>query len=283
MNPAGNSKTAVFLFNVLLVVIIAAINSAISTDITLLYLLPLLLTSWLVNAQAGIILSLMSSLLWMFYDVSVGSVNATPLFHAWQAVIRFVLFLMIAIIASRLRQELHKERNLSRIDELTNLANRRHFFETLNLELQKLKRYRHPLTLMYIDVDDFKSINDRFGHDAGDDLLRLIASILKKHTRAYDLAARLGGDEFALLLPETDFRHARETVTALHKRLETAQQEELQVTFSIGSMTFVDAPESADEAVRMADELMYSVKRKGKNSTKADRYIQPVPQEQGVR
>jgi diguanylate cyclase (GGDEF)-like protein len=276
MNVFRPSTTTSFLFNLFLVIVIGTINHLIVTDITLLYLIPILRVSWFVGTWAGTILSLLSAGLWLVYDASFVSVNATPLFHAWQAMIRFILFLSTAITIARLKKELDKERQLSRSDELTNVANRRYFFDALNTELEKLKRYRHPLTLMYIDVDDFKSINDRFGHDAGDDFLRLVASILADNTRTYDLVARLGGDEFAVLLPETDFPHARETARKLHKRLEEARSNKNQVTFSFGSLTLAKAPASADEAVRMADEIMYSVKKSGKNSTKTELYGEQV-------
>src|SRR5439155_18606242 len=89
-------------------------------------------------------------------------------------------------------------------DELTELANRRYFMETLETELRRAERFSEALALVFADLDDFKRVNDRFGHNVGDDVLRAFADVVRKRVRTIDLAARLGGEEFAVLLLETD-------------------------------------------------------------------------------
>lgn len=114
-------------------------------------------------------------------------------------------------------------------------------------------------------------VNDSFGHQAGDDLLCLVAEIIRRNLRATDLAARFGGDEFAVLLPETGADAARAVVQRLQGQLLGAvRTREWPVTFSIGVVTFNDAPEAVDEMVKRADNLMYAVKQSGKNSIKQE-------------
>jgi diguanylate cyclase (GGDEF)-like protein/PAS domain S-box-containing protein len=159
------------------------------------------------------------------------------------------------------------ERRLARVDPLTGLANRRAFYEGAELERKRALRHSRPLSVAYVDLDNFKQINDRMGHEVGDQLLIQIGSILQNTLRAEDLAARMGGDEFAILLPENDYESARTAVYKTHRMLtDMAKDKKWPVTFSIGMVTFSVPPESVEEIVRVADDLMYSVKHNGKNS-----------------
>ncbi|HTC77354.1 MAG TPA: diguanylate cyclase, partial [Terriglobales bacterium] len=103
----------------------------------------------------------------------------------------------------QLAAALAAEKELSRSDPLTGLPNRRAFYEVALAEADRARRYRHPLSLAYLDVDNFKQVNDDYGHDAGDELLVRVAEVLRRNLRNNDIVARLGGDEFAMLLPET--------------------------------------------------------------------------------
>jgi diguanylate cyclase (GGDEF)-like protein len=107
------------------------------------------------------------------------------------------------LIISQLRSLYAQERNLSRTDTLTGIPNRRAFLESLEIEKNRARRYDHPLTLDYVDLDHFKQLNDTLGHNTGDELLRVVANAMKLDVRQVDVLARLGGDEFAVLLPET--------------------------------------------------------------------------------
>jgi diguanylate cyclase (GGDEF)-like protein len=116
-------------------------------------------------------------------------------------------------------------------------------------------------------VDDFKLVNDRLGHSAGDRLLMLVADTLRANVRAVDVVARLGGDEFAVLMPETDDRSAQVMLRRVRRQLlEAARLKGWPVTFSAGLITWVEPPPGVDEMLRTADELMYTAKRHGKNS-----------------
>ena len=153
-------------------------------------------------------------------------------------------------------------------DELTSLANRRSFRESLDTELLRAERFGSGLALIVADLDDFKNVNDRFGHQAGDEVLRSFAEVLQGRIRGIDLAARLGGEEFAILLPETDAVGAE--ALAENLRIAVANLvvpigvEQIQITASFGVAAF---PESrgADELMTAADLALYSAKRHGKD------------------
>ncbi len=170
-------------------------------------------------------------------------------------------------LQEQLRKALEKEKELARLDTLTGLANRRAFYEALEKERARAHRYGRPLTVAYLDVDDFKRINDSQGHAIGDMVLVTMGQTLRENLRVNDVVARLGGDEFALLLPETDVT-AAETVVRKVQDLLRAEMEAYgwHITFSIGVANFLDPPESLETMIRTADELMYTAKAAGKNS-----------------
>jgi len=153
-------------------------------------------------------------------------------------------------------------------DELTGLANRRSFRESLDTELQRAERFGNGLALIVADLDDFKDVNDLFGHQAGDEVLRAFSEVLQGRIRGIDLAARLGGEEFAILLPETDAPGAeglaenlRVEVAGLAVQVGAAQ---VHTTASFGVAAFPEA-RTADELMTAADLALYSAKRQGKN------------------
>ncbi|HLQ51832.1 MAG TPA: diguanylate cyclase, partial [Terriglobales bacterium] len=153
---------------------------------------------------------------------------------------------------------LEAEKKLARCDVLTDLANRRAFYERAEQERKRAARYGRPLSLAYIDLDNFKQINDTRGHDACDQVLTNVATVLKNNLRAEDLAARLGGDEFALLLPEAGDAAAAFVIHKLHRLLTAAMQERnFPVTFSMGLVTYDGVPQNIEEMVQKADDLMY--------------------------
>ena len=168
---------------------------------------------------------------------------------------------------SRLTSLLAKEHELARIDPLTTVPNRRAFYEALDKERVRSLRYRRPLTIAYVDLDNFKKVNDSLGHAVGDELLVQVAVGLRSNLRASDYVGRLGGDEFGVILPETDATAAKLVLRKLQLQLlEEMKANSWQVTFSIGAATFLDPPDSLDVIIRMADETMYAIKARGKDN-----------------
>ncbi len=167
--------------------------------------------------------------------------------------------------------DLHENmRKMSITDGLTGLCNHREFYQTLRRELERARRYRHTVSLLIIDVDDFKNFNDRFGHLAGDLALKKIADLLRQCARATDVVARYGGEEFAVILPESTASGAlmlaerSKTEIALHNFLPQVSGE-VHLTVSIGVYTAEEGAVTEDQLVGYADEAAYSAKNTGKN------------------
>jgi diguanylate cyclase (GGDEF)-like protein len=157
----------------------------------------------------------------------------------------------------------------ARIDGLTGLANRRQFEQQLAAELARLERFAGPLAIVLADLDDFKDVNDRFGHPAGDAVLREFAHTLEERIRDIDVAARWGGEEFVVLLPGTDLAGAAQVAERLRAALEervvlSVDGDPIRVTASFGVAVYPDAG-SADELLETADAALYQAKRAGKN------------------
>ena len=122
-------------------------------------------------------------------------------------------------------------------------------------------------SLAYIDIDNFKRVNDTLGHSRGDELLITVAKTLKRSLRKTDLVARIGGDEFACLFPETEINAAKEAYTKAKESLSNEMSKNSwPVTFSVGVVTFDKTPEDLKKAIKIADELMYSIKNAEKNN-----------------
>jgi diguanylate cyclase (GGDEF)-like protein len=159
---------------------------------------------------------------------------------------------------------------LATTDGLTSLLNRRHFESLARTEWARFQRYGRPLSLMLLDIDRFKSVNDRFGHDTGDLVIKAVAHICKSTKRQPDVLARLGGEEFILLLPETDEASAEVAAERLRKSVEDHPltlpgDTTLQVTISIGIAGAKLSMASFEVLLKRADKALYEAKRSGRN------------------
>ena len=169
----------------------------------------------------------------------------------------------------RLRAEMERRERLQReaeIDSLTGISNRRHLEKRLDEEMERSSRLGTSFTLLFADLDDFKTINDEYGHLLGDDALRLVARTLEENARLIDVVARYGGEEFVLLMPSTEPERARAFYERVREALARASQEELGVLvrLSAGAVGSRDA-ESAGSILEAADRAMYEAKRRGKD------------------
>jgi diguanylate cyclase (GGDEF)-like protein len=169
----------------------------------------------------------------------------------------------LAAVTRDLEEANERLHRLSMLDPLTGVANRRRFDELLDIEWRRGVRSRNPLSLLMIDVDKFKPYNDAKGHQAGDECLRLVASILRENLhRAADVVSRYGGEEFAVLLPDSDGEAARRTAERLRERV----AERAPVTISVGVATAVPYRDLAPgPLIGSADEALYEAKRAGRN------------------
>jgi diguanylate cyclase (GGDEF)-like protein len=255
----------------LLVVMIAFLGyldyiSGFEFSFSLFYLFPVTAAAWFVNRKSAIYLSFVSTVVWYISNLLAGQTYTQPVIGYWNAAVRLGFFIITALLLSRMKESLDREKELSRTDSITGLFNSRAFYQLADAELRRVKRYAHPYTLAYLDIDQFKNINDRFGHLVGDSVLKVIAGTLLENLRQTDLVARLGGDEFAILLPETDNEAARVTITKVQQVLNKAMtSHNWKTTFSIGVVTYHKYSLPIDAMIQKVDALMYKAKESGRN------------------
>jgi len=234
---------------------------------TVFYLIPIAMATWFTKRSIGLTLSILSAVTWLIADLSSGATYSSPDIPYWNGVARMGSFFILTFVLSVVKSTLKQEKEFSRIDFLTGIRNRRYFIELVNIEINRARRYEHPFTMVCIDLDNFKTVNDCFGHSTGDILLRLVARTIQQNIRVTDTVARLGGDEFAILLPETG-RNVAETIMQKVQKinLEILRRHGWPVTLSIGVVTFTSPPSTVDETLRKSDQLMYDAKINGKNN-----------------
>ena len=230
------------------------------------YLIPIVLVTWFAGRNLGLVMSIASTIVWFTADNLSGQPYSQPIFPFWNAGVRLGFFILVSFLLPALKEREH-EKEIARRDYLTGAANRRQFFEVAQAELERFQRYQHPFTIVYLDIDDFKTVNDQQGHQIGDQLLCSVVNRATLALRKTDFLARLGGDEFVALLPETDAEAAHIAVSKLqHALLEEMHSNNWPATYSIGVITCLDAHLTTDELINKADALMYSVKKNGKNA-----------------
>jgi diguanylate cyclase (GGDEF)-like protein len=240
--------------------------TGVELTISLFYLFPISLASWSLGKTPGRITGLFAAIIWQTSNLLAGEQASSPFVILWNTTVRLAVFLIYSSLLSGFRGLLEHQTELSRTDPLTGILNRRAFYEAADLELKKIDRYQRPLTVVFIDLDNFKAVNDASGHLTGDKLLQCVAQRIKVQLRGTDTVARLGGDGYALLLPETNEAAAGIVIPRMQKALMQEMREaNWPVTFSMGTLTCNAAPPSAQEMMHLADQLMYAAKRGGKN------------------
>jgi diguanylate cyclase (GGDEF)-like protein len=197
-----------------------------------------------------------------------------PNFYTPQIIEHLTAFAALAGIALENARLYAEQQRLAVTDGLTGLANRRWFDEALGREMERSKRFHHPLGLILLDIDNFKQYNDCYGHPTGDNLLKNLAEVLKRNLRDVDTAARYGGEEFAVILPEADLSSAcslaerlRDRIAHLHSSppLQELAIPDQPVTVSLGVAVTSDRNPDIETLVRDADAALYDAKRSGKN------------------
>ena len=255
-----------------MVLCVGAADYITRTDLVLIlfYLAPIGFGTWFASLRGGIALAALSALVSTGADLlfrsQSGSAEPAVGIALWNGVMLLGTAVSLVVLLSALKGRLEAEELLARTDSLTRIANRRAFFEGASLELERARRHGRPLTVAYLDIDDFKVVNDKLGHAQGDGLLVTVAQTLRGGTRAVDLVARLGGDEFGLILPETDAAMAESILARIRGALLSSTLATWQAGFSMGAAVFLVPPRDVDELTARADELMYMAKRSNKGS-----------------
>jgi diguanylate cyclase (GGDEF)-like protein len=252
---------------VLLTLLVYWVNNTTPPEARLgvLYIIPVLLVTWTEGLVWGIVFGLASiglreAVAWeqMPADMPLGWRIGNP--AAYVAV--------VAVAMAGLEKLRRSQAALARLvtqDALTNVLNARAFAERLGQELDRNRRYPRPLALLYMDLDNFKVINDTHGHQTGDAVLRLVADATRSSVRGADVVGRMGGDEFAVLMPETDALLANEVAKRLVAGLRTVFKGTPNVTASIGVVACTATDASTDDLLGRADQAMYDAKKMGKD------------------
>ena len=254
---------------------LGVIDTATGQDLAfaIFYLVPVSLAACAGRRWLSVMSCVLSALTWLAADILAGASYSTPLVPAWNTSTRLGIFIVVASLLRALRNALLASEELSRTDALTQVANPRHFHEVAERERSRAERTGASLSVVYIDLDNFKGVNDAAGHGAGDELLRQVGAALSGNVRVTDLVGRLGGDEFAVLLPDTDAKAAQTVAEKLHGYLRTALAAHPGVGASIGLAVFDVMPRNVDELLAAADRLMYAAKASGKDAIRTSARI----------
>ncbi|HVL77278.1 MAG TPA: GGDEF domain-containing protein [Noviherbaspirillum sp.] len=266
------SENRVISLGVVGVALVALADAALNFEISLvaLHMLPVLVVTWYTSLRWGMFILVLMTVITVLLTINFAPPASNPLYRYLDLSSDFVAMMLLVFVQSRLREAYRTVRRQSRTDVLTGCLNRSGFHEQLQAEVVRQKRYGHAFSLLYLDVDNFKTLNDTQGHQAGDALLTELGRLLLARLRKTDSAGRLGGDEFAVLLRETGLAAAQHIADEMKAELErTSRGHRWPVGFSIGIVCFSVPPASADEALHRADELMYEAKRGGKNTLRA--------------
>lgn len=232
----------------------------------LMFIVLVLVTTWFAGTRAGYALALLAVAEWFIADRMLAGELADPFPLLFNSGMRLAIFFGGVWLLGEMRCVLQRESRLAREDALTQLPNRREFHERGRSTFALAQRQSAPFTLVFLDLDKFKTVNDELGHEVGDQLLAKVARVMRSYVRASDIPGRLGGDEFALLLPDMNASAAMPYVEKLRQQLLSAMDEHgWPVTFSIGVASYEVAPHDFDGALAQADALMYEVKNGGRD------------------
>lgn len=259
------------LLSTLFILVIAYLDYSTSSELYLevLYFIPILLAAWYGRKLIAIYETVFCALLSIIVDLLLNHFHYYSFAHIWNFTSTLVILIVFVMLIIKLKHSIEGEKYLARTDFKTKALNSLALYEIIASEMQISIRHKYPLTLAYIDVDNFKSINDTYGHSVGDVLLLEIVNIIKNNIRKNDAIARLGGDEFAILFPRTGKDGAKTAVENIRDKLMSmVNGHGYNISFSIGVVIFIKIPSKAEEMISLGDQTMYAVKESTKNSIK---------------
>ncbi len=232
--------------------------------LALAYVAPVALAAWHFGRWSGVGLAVFAALATPVAEALAGLPTGG---HVHLAVlVRLSVFVAVAWLGAAASLRQRQLEDVSERDALTGLHNRRGFLRLAELERRRASRTKQPLTVAFIDLDDFKALNDVYGHQAGDRVLTVLGEVLGRG-REMDLAARLGGDEFVVLMPETTRADAASALERLRTNLAAALLlEGLPMSFTAGLATFTTPPLGVPQLLHEADRQMYAEKRAKKGA-----------------
>jgi diguanylate cyclase (GGDEF)-like protein len=258
------------------VVAVGVLDQYVGTEVglALFYLVPIAACGWWVGRYPAILVALVAAAYWVAADLA-NSGNAWTSPTVWNGFTRVVVFLFAGLVLAELRKGrrelellLEREAELARTDLLTGLPNSRAFLLELDRAMANAERAEESVAVGYIDLDNFKQVNDHYGHDRGDDLLKQIATILTGSLRRGDLVARLGGDEFAVLFNDADVGEVEPVARRIIERIVVlgANYPQANLSASVGLAVVDVGGWAANDLLKRADDAMYRAKQDGKKN-----------------
>ncbi len=231
---------------------------------TLAVLVPMITWRW--GGKVGLLSALLVETSAMWLGTITGGTS-----RLWELAASIAsMLLMVAWVRLKRRQSDH-DHDVARRDPLTGLLNRQAWYEQLQVEIGRSSRAPRPFSVVLLDCDGFKPLNDRFGHLTGDEVLRRIARVLRENVRAYDAVGRLGGDEFVIVLAEADLDVAETVIERLRTGLRHGVERDYPgLSASLGVAVFREPPASVEECLKHADAAMYAAKHSGRGETVFD-------------
>ncbi|MGQ0629295.1 MAG: GGDEF domain-containing protein [Phycisphaerales bacterium] len=247
---------------------VASLDEAVGphAPFSLFYVVPVALVTWYVSGQWGLLFSVFAGVVTFALAYRTIPASAPTLNVIWLLFAKIAAFALVGGLIYVLKSSQELQRNLANTDHLTGIANSRALRAAAAIEVARCTREAMPITAVFLDCDNFKTVNDRNGHAGGDRLLQEVARTLAENIRQTDVVGRVGGDEFAVVLPGVGMADAKPVVEKLQSALQAAMvRSQWPVTFSIGAATFERAPESVEELLARSDAMQYAAKTNGKN------------------
>jgi diguanylate cyclase (GGDEF)-like protein len=224
-------------------------------------ILPVVLVAWTGGRRHGVAFALSAAFLWALSDHLADRSFSAPWIPVANSLTRAGIYVLLALLTGQVRKLMTREHRLARRDMLTGVLNRHAFAERGKDEIERARRYGHPIAFAFLDLDRFKALNDTCGHLAGDQALITVSSALLRSMRGADLVARFGGDEFAILMPETPRDACAEIGPKLAESLRDALVAFPTLSVSIGITWFAHPRAELQSMVDEADALMYQTKK----------------------
>lgn len=260
----GRRRSIIYGFAAFFVIFWIDYVTSYEINISVLYLFPILIITQSCGLRSGIGMSLACSISIKFTNFISGQQYSHSLYFILDGLVTFFTFSTISVLADAVYSSYIQEQSLARLDSLTQISNRRSFFELAEIELMRCQRHSRVFNLIVVDVDNFKFINDSFGHLEGDKILQLIARTIANNIRRTDIVARLGGDEFAIILTDISKSNAIDVTNKIRLLLSKAMVScPYSVTLSFGIASCEDKTSKIEEILLRADMAMYAAKQSG--------------------
>ncbi|TVR53727.1 MAG: GGDEF domain-containing protein [Gemmatimonadales bacterium] len=265
LQPMGSLARAALVLGALLVaLLIGGLDAAAGPEIHLsvFYLFPIGVAAWFLGRRLGLIMALLCGAIWLTADIMGGAIYSRDWIPLWNTVMLLAVFSLFAIGLSHLRRVLEEEARLARRDLLTDVPNLRSFHEQMPHELRMAAGQACSVTLGLVEVHDLAYINERFGSQSGDLLLRVTARTLRESLRPQDLLCRVGGTTFAVVLPGTDTPAATGVLEKVRERvLDQMRTYDRPISIAIAAVSAERPPPEGGELMEKTDSLLRSIKQ----------------------